>query len=201
MPEFNSAHYWEYRYKSGGNSGSGSYGRLAQFKAQVVNDFVVKNKVRAVIEFGVGDGNQLSFYKFDHYLGFDVSPFVIDKLRNMYAHDQGKAFLLTSEYAGQSAELSLSVDVIFHLVEEEVFDLYMRRLFQAAEKYVIIYSSNQQAQEALVAPHFKHRLFTEWINANCPEWELANKIDNPFPYTGKDSVNTSTADFFFYRKK
>jgi hypothetical protein len=34
-----SATYWEQRYARGWNSGVGSYGRLAEFKAQVLNNF------------------------------------------------------------------------------------------------------------------------------------------------------------------
>ena len=30
--------YWEKRYIAGGNSGAGSYGKLAEFKAEVLND-------------------------------------------------------------------------------------------------------------------------------------------------------------------
>ena len=35
-----SKNYWEERYKTGGNSGAGSYDRLAKFKAQIINDFI-----------------------------------------------------------------------------------------------------------------------------------------------------------------
>jgi hypothetical protein len=34
---FSSANYWERRYADGGTSGSGSYGRLAEFKATFLN--------------------------------------------------------------------------------------------------------------------------------------------------------------------
>jgi len=48
---FNSKKYWEARYVSGRNSGAGSYGRLAKFKADVINDFVKNKKINTVIEF------------------------------------------------------------------------------------------------------------------------------------------------------
>ena len=37
---FNSSLFWENRYKKGGNSGSGSYNKMAEFKAKVINDFI-----------------------------------------------------------------------------------------------------------------------------------------------------------------
>ena len=41
--------YWENRYKKSGNSGAGSYGRLAEFKADVINNFIAENKITSVI--------------------------------------------------------------------------------------------------------------------------------------------------------
>jgi hypothetical protein len=65
--------YWEERYKYGGNSGAGSYSENADYKASRINQVVKSFDVRTVLEFGCGDGNNLSLYKFDHYLGLDVS--------------------------------------------------------------------------------------------------------------------------------
>ena len=56
---FNSSKYWEDRYKNGGNSGAGSYNTLAKFKASVINHFIENNKIQSLIDYGVGDGNQL----------------------------------------------------------------------------------------------------------------------------------------------
>ena len=55
-----SGEFWESRYQRGETSGGGSYGRLAQFKAQTLNRFVEENEIASVIEFGCGDGHQLS---------------------------------------------------------------------------------------------------------------------------------------------
>jgi hypothetical protein len=60
-----SGSFWENRYRTGGTSGSGSYGRLAEFKAEILNEFVRERGVSSIIEFGCGDGAQLSdFYIF-----------------------------------------------------------------------------------------------------------------------------------------
>ena len=44
----------------GGNSGAGSYNQIGVFKAEIVNNFVKANGVRTVVEFGFGDGQQLT---------------------------------------------------------------------------------------------------------------------------------------------
>ncbi|WP_048031256.1 MULTISPECIES: hypothetical protein [Brevibacillus] len=48
---------WEDNYASGGNSGLGSYGVLALFKAEVINEYIKEQQVKSVIEFGCGDGS------------------------------------------------------------------------------------------------------------------------------------------------
>ena len=59
--EFKSSKYWNERYKHGGNSGDGSYGHLAEYKAEIINDFIEENQIHNIIEFGSGDGNQLKY--------------------------------------------------------------------------------------------------------------------------------------------
>ena len=59
--------YWIKRYNLGGNSGAGSYDEFAEFKAEIINDFVGKNNVQGVIEYGCGDGNQLKYFEFKKY--------------------------------------------------------------------------------------------------------------------------------------
>ena len=68
-----SSDYWRLRYERGGNSGAGSYNRLAEFKAEILNELVSEKSIKTVIEFGCGDGSQLQLAAYPRYLGFDVS--------------------------------------------------------------------------------------------------------------------------------
>src|ERR1700709_2154006 len=79
-----SGQYWDARYKTGGNSGAGSYNDLAKFKAEVLNDFVKQHQVRTVMEFGSGDGAQLALAEYPHYIGLDVSPAAIARCEKLY---------------------------------------------------------------------------------------------------------------------
>src|SRR5690606_2413904 len=130
----------ERRYSDGANSGAGSYGLLAEFKADVLNSFVVRHDVQSVIEFGCGDGNQLKLANYSSYRGFDVSHTAIRKCKDLFRSDERKSFDLMSAYNGEKADLSMSLDVIYHLIEDAVFDKYMRMLFNASNAYVIVYS-------------------------------------------------------------
>jgi hypothetical protein len=196
----NSENYWNGRYSKGGNSGAGSYSKFAYFKAEVINNFCNISNVNTVIEFGSGDGNQLRLAKYtDQYVGFDVSKVAIDKCREIFKNDATKSFKLASDYSGEQAELTLSLDVIYHLTENEVFELYMNRLFNASTRYVIIYSSNTNQQEKIQPPHVRHRKFTDYIETNLNGWKLLEYIPNKFPYKG-DGNKGSFADFYIYEK-
>jgi hypothetical protein len=193
-----SENYWIERYKRGGNSGYGSYGYLAQYKAEFLNEFVEKNSINTVIEYGCGDGNQLTLAKYPYYIGFDISPDAIVLCKKTFDNDTTKSFYLMSEYQEQKADLTLSLDVIYHLVEDNVFETYMQQLFYSSKRYVIVYSSNTDAN-LLSSPHVRHRQFTDWVKAKLPDWKLISHISNPNSVVRKSKKN-SIADFFVYQK-
>jgi hypothetical protein len=70
---FNSIKYWEERYFNGGNSGNGSYGFLAEYKKDFINQFIVENNIKSLLEYGCGDCNQLSMIDCEKIIGVDVS--------------------------------------------------------------------------------------------------------------------------------
>jgi SAM-dependent methyltransferase len=196
---FKSAEYWEERYAKGGNSGAGSYNNLAQFKAEILNDFVKTHSVQSVIEFGCGDGNQLSLAQYPKYLGFDVSETAINICKDKFSNDKIKEFRLISSFNEEKAELVLSLDVIYHLIEDSIFENYMKNLFEASTKYVIIYASNKTSSQW--AQHVKHRRFTDWIDKNKPNWSLLRFIPNKYPALDNgENPTTSFADFYIFEK-
>jgi len=192
--------YWISRYSSGGNSGDGSYQHLAEFKAEILNDFVRVKNIKTVIEFGCGDGNQLTLSRYPSYVGFDVSPVALRQCRTLFSNDKSKEFKLVSEYAQERADLALSLDVIYHLVENEIFERYMERLFDASNEFVIIYSSDSDGLAEKTAAHVRHRKFSNWIMNKRPSWELLEKVKNRYPYDGNTKTG-SFADFYFYQIK
>jgi hypothetical protein len=191
-----SENYWITRYREGGNSGAGSYNRLADYKAEVLNDFVACYGIRDVIEFGCGDGNQLTLASYPSYIGLDVSPHAIKGCTRRFAGDASKSFMLVCDYTGQTAQLALSLDVIYHLTEDQVYETYMRTLFGAARDFVVIYSSDKDEPHT-AAEHVRHRQFSQWVRANAPGWRLLRHIPNRYPYTG-DNDTGSLADFYIY---
>ena len=190
--ECKGAKLWEKEYKRGGNSGTGSYGEFADFKARILNDLVSKEDIRTVIEFGCGDGNQLSLATYPMYIGYDVSPTALALCHSKFAADSTKAFRPVSEYQGEKADMAMSLDVLYHIIEHDLWEAYMRRLFNAAYKCVVIYSTNEAYNAPNRAAHMYHRQFTPWVEANQPAWELVRTVRNEF---------NGSADFYIYKLK
>ncbi|MBN8858108.1 MAG: class I SAM-dependent methyltransferase [Sphingobacteriales bacterium] len=202
--KFDSKNYWETRYKAGGNSGSGSFGHLAEFKARTLNNFVELYQIKDVIEFGCGDGNQLTLAKYPSYIGLDVSITTLKSCIEKFKSDTTKSFYL---YDGQVfndnkgifiCDLALSIDVIFHLVEQEVYDKYLFNLFRTGKKYVIIYSSNFHMPPNRPDSHEYHRQFTKDIQNRFQNWKLKEIIKNEYPSKNYDDEKGSLADFYIY---
>jgi len=188
--------YWIQRYNSGRNSGVGSYGKLAEFKAEIINDFVKDNNVATIIEYGCGDGNQLKLAEYPSYIGFDISTKAIELCQDIFQHDKSKSFRLMTEYKGETAQLTLSLDVIYHLIEDDIYYSYMERLFNSSERFVILYSSDYDEEQEY---HERRRQFTKWVKTNTPYWKLTRHIPNRFPYNSKNKEG-SFSDFYIYEK-
>lgn len=192
---FNSEKFWCSRYDRGGKSGAGSYGRLADFKAEIINSFIIENNIQSVLELGCGDGNQLSLSNYKNYKGFDVSEKAIKNCKEKFKHDDSKSFYPLSNFNKEidCAELSLSLDVIYHLVEDDIYYKHLNDLFNSSTKFVIIYSSNYNKR---TSKHVLHRNFLKDINKG---WSLIREIKNRYPFN-PIIPNTSFSDFFIFKK-
>jgi SAM-dependent methyltransferase len=203
-----SASYWEKRYSSGGNSGQGSYDYASRWKAQTVNALVRKYQIRSVIEFGCGDGQQLSLGDYPSYIGTDISQSAVGRCILRFAGDNTKSFLvLDPRFIADPlrvihADMSLSLDVLFHLVEDEARNTYLRSLFRAADRLVVIYSSNGPIQLPTGA-HERHREFTSWVRENCPAWQLIEEIrsDEQAERLRTGVEDAAAVHFFVYSKR
>jgi SAM-dependent methyltransferase len=195
-----SSSYWAKRYEHGNNSGAGSYGRLALFKADIINRFVRDNGVIELVEFGSGDGAQLGLADYPRYVGIDVSPRAVALCRQKFSQDSTKAFFgLESGVADTiRADMAMSLDVIYHLVEDEVYEVYMQRLVRSAGRFICVYSSNVGLPGHVA--HVRHRCFSDWFAENAPEWSVTKYVRNAFPYDIQNPDQTSWADFYFFSR-
>lgn len=161
--KFDYIRYWNHRYEEGGTSGNGSYGDLSIFKADIINSFIVEHKINSIIEFGCGDGNNLSLYNIKKYLGLDVSEKSILININKYKEDDTKSFILYnpqffSNHNFITSELVICIDVLYHIVDDEDYFKTLFDIFSVSEKYVILYTSvDAFKKEPYLGGHVKHR--------------------------------------------
>ena len=181
---FSSLAYWKNRYAKGQNSGSGSYGEVAEFKARVLNDYIREHSVSRCIEFGCGDGNQLGLLSISSYLGLDVAPDAVKLCIEKYRNDASKSFVLYDPkyFVNNSfikADLTISMDVILHLIEDEIYVDYMRALFSASTKNVAIFTTATDVQPSKMAPHNKFRDHRPWVREFAPNFKEINSVLAP----------------------
>jgi hypothetical protein len=193
----NSTAFWDAHYANGGSSGPGSYGDSARFKADFLNGLIQRHGLMSAIEFGCGDGYQLGLIHYPKYIGLDVAPNALRRCVDQYRDDVSKSFYLyrydcVLDHAGFfTADVALSLDVIFHLLEDEIYEGYMRDLFLAGDRLVVIYSSN--SDEPGEDPSVRHRPVTTWVAENASDWTLIEKTERPH-------TDDCFADFFVYER-
>ncbi len=165
--------YWERRYAAGGRSGAGSLGKVAQFKAGFLNDFVARQQIHSIVELGCGDGDQLALSHYRAYTGLDIAPTAVEICRKRFATDTSMRFVLYEPLQFDPdrfrAALALSLEVIFHLTEEPIYQLYLQHLFALSNRWVIVFASNTADISGGIFPHFRTRI---WL-PDVPEgWVL-----------------------------
>jgi hypothetical protein len=85
-------------------------------------------------------------------------------------------------------------------VEQDVYERYLKHLFQCATKYVIVYSSNVSIVSSSSANHERHRMFSEDVHTLFGgKWKLFQKIENKFKPSSWNDESGSIADFYIYK--
>jgi hypothetical protein len=88
-----------------------------------------------------------------------------------------------------SADCAMSLDVVFHLIEDDVFAGYIRNLFCCGRRFVIIYGLDQDdVQRGHVS--VRYRKYSDYIAENIPGFRVADHA----PRTDK------FGDFYLYER-
>lgn len=179
--------YWEERYKQRQGSGLGSYGLLAESKAEIVNRFISEHDVDMVVEYGCGDGNNLRYMNYPAYVGLDVAPSAVELCRSMFEKDTSKTFLLYDPLHLQEGTLPLGtlvvcLDVLYHIIPDEDYLATLRDIFSSAKRYVILYTSIDafRREPYQQGSHVRHRDILSSLRL-FPEFEIENIIEQKYP--------------------
>jgi len=201
--------YWVKRYEAGGHSGDGSRGRLAEFKADFLNAFVLEHGITSVLELGCGDGQQLSLSKYPKFIGLDVAPNAIESCIQACAGRSDYSFFIYHPSAFHDSscimrsDLGLSLDVIYHLTEEPIFVSYMEALFSMSDKYVICYTRDafDRDQEFRDYRHVRLWPLRQWVAENQQDWAFVERVSNKWAFDASDPQNTSISDFYVFARR
>jgi trans-aconitate methyltransferase len=170
----NVAAYWEQRYRAGKRgSGPGSRGQEARAKAAFINALVAEHHVTRIIDWGCGDGVVAGMVRVRRYIGLDVSETAIELCRQRCASHRRHWLHFDGLTAPPlpPAGLALSLDVIFHLVDEALYRRHLELLFGSAP-LVAVHSSNR---DEAGQPHVLHRAFVR----DVPDgWEVLHRPDD-----------------------
>jgi SAM-dependent methyltransferase len=170
--------HWQRHYEHGGDSGPGSYGEYATYKANLINQVVRERSIRSIIELGCGDGNQLGYLKVDQYIGLDISKIAIKRCVARYGGDPTRSFIWYNQdyfhdpLRALSADCAMSLDVIFHLIEDDVFFRYMQTLFNCGRRFVMIYGWDEEEKQRHHVS-VRVRKYSAYIAANIPNFRVA----------------------------
>ena len=93
----------------------------------------------------------------------------------------------------------MSLDVLYHLVEKEIFETYLKHLFAASTKYVIIYATDFNQEKEPIYQHENRRSFTDFVKNNIKDWKLKEIIKNQITFE-KYKEKGSMCDFYVYEK-
>jgi hypothetical protein len=149
-----------------------------------------------VIEFGCGNGDQLSLARYPRYVGVDISRMALAQCRARFSGDDTKTFSLLRDYRISVHDLAISLDVISHLVEDCRFDEHVGAVFFSARRFVITYSSDHDDPNWVY--DVRHRSHSRWLEANKPDWKLVSSTPNEFRLDAAGPGDTSFADFYVY---
>jgi len=132
--------YWDNRYRTGGNSGSGSISRNRDWKWEIIKKYC--NDLNNIIDVGCGD---LLFWEgkdCKNYLGIDISPFVIQKNKELRKNWQ---FICDSADIQQDikAKIVFCFDVLFHIMDERVYKKILENLTYYSEDLIFVYTWKQ----------------------------------------------------------
>lgn len=150
---------------------------------------IEREAIRSVIDWGCGDGGQLALVRLPAaYVGVDISRTAVAKCRTLFPSRRFAVVTLEDDPPKYCrGELGLSMDVIFHLVKDHDFKVYLRRLFSNAERFVCIYGTDYDEPQRA---HMRHRHFTPYVGRYYPGWQLC---DRPSKETG--------TGFFLYARR
>jgi len=195
MENFNVKDYWENRYVNGGDSGWGSHNQtIVNFKKDYINNIIQRFSIKTIVDLGCGDGNQLGYLNgYEKYYGYDISHNVLTKCKIMYLNQNNKEFVNNvEELLVRKYDLALSLDVIYHLVEDDMYYEHIKNLFLLSDLICIFSTDDDVKDNETPLPHLRNRKISKYVEENFSNFKL---IESKRFY----EISENNIGFFIYK--
>lgn len=197
--------YWQKRYTSGKTSGAGSYGAHAEYKSSVVNEIVERHGISRVLEFGCGDGNQLTYYRIPEYVGLDVTTAAVEMCQEKFAGDPTKSFHVYTpgEVVGQGRfDMTMTIEVLMHITRDDDYFETLQAIFDNSSRWVLILDPLWPLLPYKPGSHEKHRGLLKYLG-DYDDFELVEtRIHPSVTREGRErgEIGEMTSDFVLLRR-
>lgn len=175
------------------NSGSGSRGSLAAFKASFINDFVKEKNISSIIDFGCGDLYNASLFNVKEYLGIDI---VDHQIPEKVLAQSFKT--LTTRFdqveLDKGSDLVICLDVLYHILKDELEYLKstLEKIVELSSDYIVIYA--QDSRDTKFSNLYSGHLY------NSPWRQILEEKNVKLIYEQEKCKPGTTAKFFVYQK-
>jgi len=151
-----------------------------------------KYDLKSISDVGCGECTLLPYLQgIRKYYGYDISPAVLSKVSKNAQDGFSKEFiLLTNNTKIVSSDLVLSLEVIFHQVNDDEYLDYMRKLVNSNGEYLLILTMNEGILKTnhIKNRHIKYRDISKFMDST--NYSLVEK----FPFTER------TSTYYLYKK-
>ena len=185
--------YWDNWYKKGGTSGQGSEGELQIYKINYINNILNKFDCKNVFDFGCGDGTLAKGIK-SKYNGIDISNEAIEKCKKVcpqHQFNQGHF----EEQNIKGYDCVMCIDVLYHIMEDGVFEKTLENIFNSEAKIIILYTI--QSKHIVEEKRYENVC----INRRDLGKYLPKYYDKYELIEVKDPVGISAASFMVFKRK
>jgi hypothetical protein len=169
-----SREYWDRRWRYGPPC-PGSNGAEAVAKAEWVNAVVRDLDVKTMVDGGCGDGSQALMFDVPVYLGVEVAESAYRFAARRLRACPNRAVVLAAPGTQLSvrADLSASLDVVFHLVDEYEYEEWLGNVFGSGRRFVAVHGTNYESEPEA---HMRHHAIVD----DAPrEFRLIEQADDP----------------------
>lgn len=168
---FPNATFWEWRYATNPNlgSGSGSRGKPLAEKRELLSALVDIFHPESVLDVGCGDGEATKDLPLPRYVGIDPSAEAVRRARE--GRPDGDYRVGTLEDHQVEAELTLCLDVLIHIADPALYRSTIKALLASTTRALLI--SGYEQPPAVDSPmvHF-HEPLSATVRELAPEAEL-----------------------------